>query len=105
MAWADTKRLIAQIVGPRLAALGFVNPGRAMWRFRPAFVDVVWFECRRSWRFQLEFACGLRGWLPNNPAPWDCPFRVSPAHTFGWPDGWWAFQGRRCQACRLLPEE
>jgi hypothetical protein len=62
-----------------------------MWRFRPTFVDVVWFECRRPNCFRLEFACGIRTFLPNNPAPWNCPFRIEPLSSLGWDVVDWHF--------------
>jgi hypothetical protein len=86
--WKDSKRLIARIIGPRLAQLGFVNPGRRMWRYRPAFVDVVFFECRRAGSFTVWFGCGLRDRVPINPEPCECAFEVSPANVFPWPPEW-----------------
>ena len=102
--WAEVRPLIARIVGPHLTNLGFHNPGRAMWRFRPVFVDVVGFECRRLGLFQLEFGCGLRRFLPNNPAPWECPFRTQPAHSFGWGGAGWSFCDSEAAQVRVLQE-
>ncbi|WP_159397911.1 hypothetical protein [Sorangium cellulosum] len=102
VSWAEVKRLISRIVGPRLAELGFNNPGRAMWRFRPYFVDVVWFRCPRAGIFQVEFGCGLRRAVPNNPAPWDCQFRTQPGHSFNWEDTFWSFRRSESEQVEVL---
>ena len=102
--WAEVKRLIARLMGPYLAAIGFQNPGRASRRFRPTFVDVIWFECRRQGCFQLEFACGVRDFLPNNPAPWDCPFRTMPAYSFGWDEVDWHFRAAAAEQAAMLED-
>lgn len=105
LSWPEVKRLISQIVGPRLADLGFNNPGRAMWRVRPYFVDVVWFHCPRAGIFQVEFGCGLRNAVRNNPAPRHCQFRTQPARSFNWEDSPWSFrlsESEQVEVLRLL---
>ncbi|WP_437275474.1 hypothetical protein WME90_30055 [Sorangium sp. So ce375] len=102
LSWAEVKRLISRIVGPRLADLGFNNPGRAMWRFRPYFVDVVWFRCHRAGIFHVEFGCGLRRAVRNNPAPRDCQFRTQPGHSFGWEETFWSFRPSESEQVEVL---
>ncbi|WP_437592306.1 hypothetical protein [Sorangium sp. So ce1000] len=96
------KGLITRIVGPRLADLGFNNPGRAMWRFRPHFVDVVWFRCPRAGVFQVEFGCGLRRAVRNNPAPWHCQFSTRPRQSFNWEDTPWSFRRSESEQVEVL---
>lgn len=100
--WNDVRRQLTRVVGPRLSALGFQNPGRAMWRYRPSFVDVIWFDARRNGCFQLEFGCGIRQFVQNHPAPWNCQFRTQPAYSFSWGNVAWPFQNSDVEQAGFL---
>lgn len=102
--WNDVRRQITRVVGPRLSELGFQNPGRAMWRYRPSFVDVVAFESRRQGCFQLAFGCGLRRFVRNHPTPWHCQFSTNPAYAFRWGDVRWDFCNSEADQSEFLKE-
>ncbi len=98
--------LIAPTVGVQLVALGFKNPGRAMWRYREHFVDVVAFRCEKYARgFVYEFGCTLRAGARMNPAPWECELR-GPSPSFA-ERSYFPFQSdaasQRAQLERLAP--
>src|SRR5690349_6266562 len=83
--WADVRRLVAPDIGVPFLRLGFKNPGRMMWRVRPPFVDVVSFRSDKYGQsLAIELGCGLRRFIQNNPAPWECQFRVHPVRQLGW---------------------
>jgi hypothetical protein len=66
--WRDVRPLIGETVGKQLLPLGFVSPGRAMWRYREHFVDVVAFRCEKyAQGFVFELGCTLRSDAPPHP--------------------------------------
>lgn len=101
--WHEVRRLIPKVVGPSLGDLGFQNPGRTMWRFRPLFIDVIHFECGKwNTRFWIEFGCAVRIGARLNPRPWHCEFRASPEQQFEWELDWFAFQEAEAMQIQCL---
>jgi hypothetical protein len=82
--WHEVKPLLAPAVSPALEELGFVHPGRTMWRIRQDFVDVVELRSDREGRALLvEFGCALRATARHQPTPDVCDFRTSPRFGLG----------------------
>jgi hypothetical protein len=77
LSWAEVKEAIRECLGPTLVELGFTNPGKTMWRYRPVFIDVVdFYHVGHAGRFIVEFGCHPRRGAAMNLKPPECFFRT-----------------------------
>ena len=77
LSWNEIKPILRQTLASEFVQLGFDVPARAMWRYRPLLVDVVWFEAGVD-VVAIEFACTPRVAGVSKPKPAECRFRVDP---------------------------
>jgi hypothetical protein len=76
LTWAETKKVIRELLAPVFVNAGFPNPGVAMWRWRVDFVDVLFFYHRSNSNFfSVELGCHPRNISSPHPEPWNCIFR------------------------------
>jgi hypothetical protein len=75
--WDEVRKILIETVCPRLVEIGFINPGKTMWRYRSNFIDVVHFYYYgRMGGYAIELGCHPRKIKPDRPMPWTSIFRT-----------------------------